>query len=77
MNEQITDQSDGMREGAAEDVANLSELNPQGVGVHDVHFHRLVLPAPFLMRNAHCRVQSQRTNDEGKDKLVEVAQKQL
>lgn len=42
-----------MREGAAEDVANLSKLNPQDVVVQDVHFHRLMLPAPFLVRNTH------------------------
>lgn len=55
LKKQITDQSDGVREGAAQDVANLSELHPQDVGVQDIHFHRLVLPAPFFMRNADCR----------------------
>lgn len=50
----MTNQSDGVGEGAAQDVADLSELHPQDVGVQNFHLHRLVFPAPLLMRNTHC-----------------------
>lgn len=42
-----------MGEGAAQDVANLSELHPYDVGIQNFHFHGLMLPAPLLMRNTH------------------------
>lgn len=46
-----------MGEGAAQDVANLSELHPQDIRVQNLHFHGLVLPAPLLVRNTHWHVQ--------------------
>lgn len=49
----ITDQGNGMGEGAAQDVANLSELHPQDIRVKNLHFHGLVLPAPLLVRDCH------------------------
>ena len=42
-----------MGEGAAQDVANLSELNPQDIRVENLHFHGFMFPTPLLMRNTH------------------------
>lgn len=50
---QSTDQGDGMGEGAAQDVANLSELHAQDVSVENFHFYGLMFPTPLLMRNTH------------------------
>ena len=49
----ITDQSDGVGERAAQDVADLSELHPDDVRVQNLRLHGLVLPAPLLMGDTH------------------------
>lgn len=49
----ITNQSDGVGKGAAQDVADLPELHPHDIRVENLHLHKLLLPAPLLVRNAH------------------------
>lgn len=50
---QHTDQCDGVGEGAAQDVANLSQLHPRGIGVQNLHLQGLMLPAPLILNYTH------------------------
>ena len=47
-------QRDGVGQGAAQDVADLTELHARHVRVQDLHLHRLVFPAPLLVGDARC-----------------------
>ena len=65
-------QRDGVGQGAAQDVADLTELHARHVRVQDLHLHRLVFPAPLLVGDARCGGETERERRRGGERRGKV-----